>query len=151
MRIIDFFEPTSIVADLAGSTGREVLTELCRPLGTVTGVEAQFLVEALLVREQLGSTAVGDGVAIPHAKVPGLRGLVAGFGRSRAGIDFKAADAKPTRIFFALFAPANGQSLHLNALARMSRLLKAQVFRDALLDARDAAEVHRLIGAEDAK
>jgi mannitol/fructose-specific phosphotransferase system IIA component (Ntr-type) len=80
----------------------------------------------------------------------GLRRLVAAFGRSKSGIAFGALDSKPTTLFFVLLAPAGGQSLHVNALARISRLLKTAAFRESLLNAKDAAEIHRLIEAEDA-
>jgi PTS system nitrogen regulatory IIA component len=81
MKITEFLNPTAIVDDLAGSTAQEVLTEICRPLTATTGVETQRLVEALLAREQLASTAIGDGLAIPHCKVSGLRGLLARISR----------------------------------------------------------------------
>jgi PTS system nitrogen regulatory IIA component len=151
MKITEFLEPTAVIDDLAGSTAQAVLTELCRPLTATTGVDTQRLVEALVAREQLASTATGDGLAIPHGKVPGLSGLVAGLGRSRAGIDFKAPDSKPTALFFTLFAPDSGRSLHLNALARISRLFKTAEFREAILKAKDAAEIYQLIEIEDAK
>jgi nitrogen PTS system EIIA component len=80
-----------------------------------------------------------------------LRELVAGFGRSRAGIDFKAPDSKPTALFFILLAPASGQGLHLNALARISRLVKATAFRESLLKAKNAEEIYQLVEAEDTK
>ncbi len=151
MRITDFLGPKAIIDDLVGTTAQEVLTEICRPLAAATGVDAGHLVEALLAREQQGSTCIGAGVAIPHAKVPGLPGLVAGFGRSRNGIDFKSSDSTPTTLFFILFAPVGGQGLHLNALARISRLFKDPAFRESIRNAKDAAEIHRLIAAEDAK
>ena len=151
MQITDFLEPTAIIADLTGTTAREVFTEICRPLAATTGVGAEQLVEALLAREQQGSTGVGGGVALPHAKVAGLGGLVAGFGRSRTGIDFKSPDSNPAGLFFILFAPVGGQGLHLNALARISRLFKDPAFRESILKAKDAAEIYRLIAAGDAK
>jgi nitrogen PTS system EIIA component len=151
MKITEFLEPTAIIDDLIGSTPQEVLTELCRPLTATTGVEAHRLAEALLERERLASTGVGDGLAIPHGKVPGLRGLVAGFGRSRAGVDFNAPDRKPAALFFTLFAPERGRGLHLHALARISRLFKNAEFRESLLSAKDAAEMYQLMAAEDAK
>jgi PTS system nitrogen regulatory IIA component len=149
MRITDILEPTAVLDDVAGSTAAEVLTQICEPLATTTGVDAQRLVEALLARERQCSTGVGDGVAIPHAKVAGLRGLVAGFGRSRAGIDFKALDSKPTTLFFVLLAPEGVPGLHLNALARISRLFKSAAFRESLLRANGAAEILQLIATAD--
>lgn len=149
MRITDILEPTAVLDDVAGSTAAEVLTQICRPLAATTGVDVQRLVDALLARERQCSTGVGDGVAIPHARVAGLRGLVAGFGRSRAGIDFKALDSKPTTLFFVLLAPEGVPGLHLNALARISRLFKSAAFRESLLRANGAAESLQLIAAAD--
>ncbi|HTP26799.1 MAG TPA: PTS sugar transporter subunit IIA [Anaeromyxobacteraceae bacterium] len=149
MKITEFLEPTAIIDDLTGSTAPEVLIEMCRPLTATTGVDSQRLAEALLAREQLASTGVGDGLAIPHGKVPGLPGLVGAFGRSRAGIDFKAPDSKPAALFFTLFAPDDGRGLHLHALARVSRVFKRAAFRESLLKAKDAAEIYELMQAED--
>ena len=104
-----------------------------------------------MAREQLGSTGVGEGLAIPHAKVEGLRELVASFGLSRGGIDFKSMDSKPATFFFVLFAPPGVHGPHLNALARISRIFKTASFRDSLLQARDADEIYQLIKIEDAK
>ncbi len=151
MKITEFLQPNAIVDDLIGATPREVLNEICRPLAASAGVEATRLVEALLAREQAASTAVGDGLAIPHGKSPGLRGLVAGFGRSRTGVDFNAPDSKPAALFFALLAPEDGHGIHLKALARVSRLFRTSELRDALLKAKDSAEIYELLRAEDAK
>jgi len=151
MKITEFLEPTAIIDDLVGSTPQEVLTDLCRPLAASTGVNRERMVEALLTREQLAPTAVGEGLAIPHCKMAGLRGLVAGFGRSRAGVDFKAPDARPAELFFALLVPEDGRGVHLKALARISRLFKAAEFRESVLKAKDAAEIYQLMVAEDAK
>jgi PTS system nitrogen regulatory IIA component len=115
------------------------------------GVDAQKLVETLLDREKLGSTGIGEGVAIPHGKVPGLPGLTASFGRSVAGIDFRAIDGRPTHLFFALFAPENSAGAHLKALARTSRIFKNSAFRDSILRAPTSDDIYRLIEAEDAK
>ena len=83
--------------------------------------------------------------------MPGLPALVASFGRSVAGVDFRAIDGRPTHLFFTLFAPENSAGAHLKALARISRIFKNASFRDAILKAADAGEVYRLIEAEDAK
>jgi len=114
-------------------------------------VDAQKLLDTLLEREKLGSTGIGEGVAIPHGKVPGLPGLIASFGRSVQGIDFRAIDGRPTHLFFALFAPENSAGAHLKALARISRIFKNPAFRESILRAPSAEEIYRLIEAEDAK
>ena len=151
MKIVEFLRPDAVIASLSGQTGQAVLSELCRPLAAAQKVDGQRLLETLLDREKLGSTGIGEGVAIPHGKVSSLTGLMASFGRSTAGVDFRAIDGKPTHLFFALFAPENSAGAHLKALARISRIFKSPAFRAAILGAADAAEVYRLIEAEDAK
>jgi PTS system nitrogen regulatory IIA component len=151
MKIVEFLRADAVIANLAGQTGPAVLGELCRPLAAPQRVDAQRLLETLLDREKLGSTGIGEGVAIPHGKVPGLPGLMASFGRSTQGIDFRAIDGRPTHLFFTLFAPENSAGAHLKALARISRIFKNPAFREAILKAPDAGEIYRLIEAEDAK
>ncbi len=151
MKIVDFLQPAAVNARLAGSTPAEVLAELCRPVAAATGLDAGRLLQTLLDREKLGSTGVGDGVAIPHGKLPGLTGIVAAFGRAPEGVDFRAIDGRPARLFFVLFAPESSAGAHLKALARISRIFKNPAFRDAILKAANAAEIYRLIEAEDAK
>jgi PTS system nitrogen regulatory IIA component len=151
MKIVEFLRADAVIANLPGQTGPAVLAELCRPIAAAQRVEPQRLVDTLLDREKLGSTGIGEGVAIPHGKMPGLPGLVASFGRSVAGVDFRAIDGRPTHLFFTLFAPENSAGAHLKALARISRIFKNASFRDAILKAGGADEVYRLIEAEDAK
>src|SRR5512140_452280 len=151
MKIVEFLRFDAVIANLSGATGSAVLAELCRPLAAAHRVDAQKLLDTLLEREKLGSTGIGEGVAIPHGKVPGLPGLVASFGRSVAGVDFRANDGRPTHLFFTLFAPENSAGAHLKALARISRIFKNAAFRDAILKAASAEDVYRLIEAEDAK
>jgi PTS system nitrogen regulatory IIA component len=151
MKIVEFLQPAAVVGDLQGSTANAVLSELCRPLAATRRLDAQRLLETLLEREKLGSTGIGDGVAIPHGKIPGLPSLLASFGRSVPGVDFKAIDGRPTHLFFALFAPENSAGAHLKALARISRIFKSPAFRESVLHAKDAADMYRLIEAEDAK
>jgi len=149
VKIQDFLQPQAVVADLTGTTAAEVLAELCRPVAQAQGLDAARLVQVLLDREKLGSTGVGDGVAIPHGKLPGLPALVAVFGRSRQGVEYRAADGKPARLFFALFAPENSAGAHLKALSRVSRVFRLPAFREAIMAAPTAEEIHRLILAED--
>jgi len=151
MKIVEFLRADAVIANLSGQTGAAVLSELCRPIAAAQRVDAQRLLDTLLDREKLGSTGIGEGVAIPHGKVQGLPGLVASFGRSVPGIDFRAIDGHPTHLFFTLFAPENSAGAHLKALARISRIFKNPAFREAILKAAGADEVYRLIEAEDAK
>jgi PTS system nitrogen regulatory IIA component len=149
VRLADILRVDCIVADVAGRSVASVLSELSRPLAAAHRVDAQRVTEALLARERLGSTGIGEGVAVPHGKVAGLPGPAAAFGRCRQGIDFRSIDGKPTFLVVALLAPERGGAEHLQALARVSRLLKRPGFRQALLDAPDAPSIHRLIVEEE--
>ncbi len=151
MKIVDFLQPAAVNARLAGASPAEVLAELCRPVAAATGLDAGRLLQTLLDREKLGSTVVGEGVAIPHGKLPGLQGIVAAFGRAPEGVDFRAIDGRPARLFFVLFAPESSAGAHLKALARVSRIFRSPGFREAILAAPDAAAIYGLIQAEDAK
>lgn len=149
MRLTDILRADCVVADLSGRSVTSVLAELARVVAQAHRIDPQRAAEALQAREKLGSTGVGDGVAVPHGKIAGLPRIVAAFGRCREGVDFRSIDGKPTRLFLALLAPEKAGAEHLQALARASRLLKRPAFRQALLDAPDAPEIHRLIAEED--
>ena len=152
MRIAEFLREDLVFPDLAATDKAGVLGELCAGLArAVPGLSAQKLTETLLEREKLGSTGIGEGVAIPHGKLAGIPGLIAAFARSRGGVDFAAIDGKPTHLFFVLFAPDNSAGLHLKALARISRLFKQPQFRQGILAADGAAAIFRIISEEDAK
>ena len=151
MRIVEFLRPEAIIATLGGTSAQAVLAELCRPLGATYKLDSQRLLDTLLDREKLGSTGIGEGVAIPHGKVAGLPALIAAFGRSPQGIDFGAIDGKPTHLFFTLVAPENSAGAHLKALARISRIFKNPSFREAIMKAEGAEEIFRLIETEDGR
>src|SRR2546430_13092811 len=123
MRIAEFLREDLVFPDLAASDKGGVLGELSAGLARAyPGLSPGKLTETLLEREKLGSTGIGEGVAIPHGKLPGIQGLIAAFARSQGGVDFASIDGKPTQLFFVLFAPENSAGLHLKALARISRL-----------------------------
>jgi PTS system nitrogen regulatory IIA component len=146
-----------VIADLAGRTVEAALAELCRPLDS--GADLQDVLHALLEREKVGSTGIGDGVAVPHARIAGLPSLTATFGRSRRGLEFGATDGRPCHFFFALFVPEEDVGVRIvgvqvggvqvKALARISAMLNERAFRESLLEARDAAHIYRLISAHD--
>ncbi len=150
MKILDYLSKELIVADLKAEKKVDLLQELVEVLVKNNQVkDPNKALEVLLGREKLGSTGVGDGVAIPHAKFNEIKSLVAVFGRCRKGIDFESLDNKPTYLFFLFLAPENAASLHLKILARISRLLKRQDFRQSLIDAKDQEEIYRIIAEED--
>jgi PTS system nitrogen regulatory IIA component len=153
MKITDILAEDVVVPSLAGSTKEEIIEELA---GVVAEhhpeIDRERLVTALEDRERLNSTALGEGVAIPHGKLPGLKRVVAAFGRSEGpGVDFQSLDGKPTHLFFLLVAPEDSAGAHLKALARISRLLKDEGFRARLMRAEDAAALYRTIREEDDK
>src|SRR5512142_3584790 len=115
MKIVEFLRPDCVIDNLTGKTVQAVLSELCRPLAQSPKVDGQKLLETLLEREKLGSTVIGEGVAIPHGKVAGLPALIASFGRSPAGVDFRAIDGRPTNLVFALLAPEHAARADLAA------------------------------------
>ena len=152
MKIAEFLSPQAVVSALAARTKAQALQELCDSLARAhPTLDARKLMDVLQDREKLGSTGIGEGVAIPHGKLQGLPQLLASFGVSREGIDFEAIDGKPTHLFFALVAPENSAGVHLKALARISRLFKSPTFRAAILQAREPAQIYELIAQEDAK
>jgi PTS system nitrogen regulatory IIA component len=152
MKIGDMLTEELVVADLAGRTKGDVIEELAAVVHRAhPEIDQAALVQALEDRERLNSTALGEGVAIPHGKLGGLRRVVAAFGRSRPGIDFQSVDGKPTHLFFLLVAPEDSAGAHLKALARISRLLKDAGFRGRLMQATDADEIFRTIRDEDAR
>lgn len=152
MRIEDILTEELVVPVLQADTKTGILAELA---GTVAARHAEVdrgrLVTALEEREKLNSTALGDGVAIPHGKLAGIKRVFAAFGRSPCGVDFESLDGKPTHLFFLLVAPEESAGAHLKALARISRLLKNAEFRARLIEAPDAAAVFQTIRDEDAK
>jgi PTS system nitrogen regulatory IIA component len=152
MKIVDFVRPELIVGDLRGRDKAEVIRELADHLADhVSGVNRETLARVLLERERLASTAIGEGVAIPHGKLDAVGRLVACVGRAKNGVDFDSMDGRPTHLFFVLVAPENSTGVHLKALARISRLFKDPEFRTRLLAAADAAEMYRVIADEDAR
>jgi PTS system nitrogen regulatory IIA component len=152
MKIEEILDENLVIADLAARTKAEVLVELAHVVAIHSPqIDEARLVGALEERERLNSTALGDGVAIPHGKLPGIRRVFAAFGRSRSGVDFQSVDGKPTHLFFMLAAPEDSAGAHLKALARISRLLKDPAFRGRLLEAPDAHTLWTIIRDEDAR
>jgi nitrogen PTS system EIIA component len=152
MKITDLLSPDMIIADLKGATKPEVLNELAKAMADrYPEIKLSDLTAVLAERERLGSTAIGDGIAIPHGKLRGVTKIIGAFGRHQRGVDFDSLDGGPSQLFFVLVAPEDSASLHLKALARVSRLLKEASFRSRLLAAKDSAELYSLIKEEDNK
>lgn len=155
MKIVEFLRPDYVIEDLQATEKREALREICDVLTSrdPSLPPADKLFEVLEEREQLRSTGIGDNVAIPHGRIPGLPRLVAAFARSRPGIEFIGTDDNPGLFhhFIVVFAPENSAGLHLKALARITRLFKSAELRKAILAAPDADRLYELISDEDAR
>jgi PTS system nitrogen regulatory IIA component len=150
MKIIELLSPSQILPDLQATNKKGVLEELASPLASgPDGLSLTAVVEVLMERERLGSTGIGDNIAIPHGKLPQLSRLLLTFGRSLRGVDFDSMDGKPSHLFFMLLAPVNSSGQHLKALAKISRMLMSQTFRDNLMKAVGAEEIYRLIQERD--
>lgn len=150
MKILEILHRECIISNLRSHGKREVLEELTEALLQYkASLNKAALVEVLLERERLGSTGIGDGIAIPHGKVRELDELILSFGRSLEGIDFDSMDGRPSHLFFLLVAPENSAGVHLRALAKISRLLKSAQFRKKLMDAHTTDEIFHIIHEED--
>ena len=154
MQIMDFLSKKAILTDIKSTSKEEVIKEMVDFLieaGDVEKRNRNKLIDALMSREALGSTAIGQGIAIPHAKCDCVDKLVAAFGLSRKGVDFDSLDGELAYIFFLLVAPQDSAGPHLKALARISRLLKDKYFRDTLRTCMDEKSVIKVITQEDEK
>jgi PTS system nitrogen regulatory IIA component len=154
MKILDFLCSGAIIPDLKSTTKKELIDEMVSAMVEAGAFEKKHkvkIVDVLLARESLGSTAIGQGIAIPHGKTDCVDTLVAGLGVSKKGIDFDALDGEPAHIFFLLAAPVDSAGPHLKALARVSRLLKDKYFRESLKIAKDKKEILELVSREDAQ
>jgi PTS system nitrogen regulatory IIA component len=149
MKIQDVLLREAIVDDLKSQTKKGILEELVAPVAQIAGVNPEELVRVLIERERLGSTGIGGGIGIPHGKLKDLDSLVLGFGLSRNGVDFESIDGLPTHIFFILITPENSTGLHLKLLARISRILKNDPFRERLMNAADGDDIFNIIKEED--
>lgn len=148
MNIAEMLPVDAVVPDLKAKTPNGVFEELLVPLERAhPGLLHDQLVETLCAREKMGSTAVGDGVAIPHGKVPGLEHVLLAVGRSLEGIDFGAPDKQLCHIFFLILAPEQGAGAHLKLLAQIARRAKDSVFRSEVMLADDSAQIMHALTA----
>lgn len=146
MKISELLNPQAVVAEVQSRDKGKVLVELTDALVSCDkSLQPDEVMQVLLERERLGSTGIGDGVAIPHGKLKGLPELMLAFGRSREGVDFDSMDGKPAHLFFLLIAPEESVGVHLKTLARISKLLKDSSVRQRLLDAVDQKAIYQII------
>jgi len=150
MNLSDFMHKDLILIDLLSDTKEDIIEELiCSIIKTGFTDSEEPLYKAILDREALGSTAIGKGVAIPHAETTSVKEKIIVFGRSKKGIDFNAIDGKPVHLFFMIISPHREISPHLKILARIFRFLKDKTFRDALMNAKSSEDIMELIAMEE--
>jgi PTS system nitrogen regulatory IIA component len=152
MKINLLLQPEDIIPVLSAETKDEVLNELAaKVVERHHGLDHPELLKILHERERLGSTGIGDGIAIPHGKMKKAKELVLAFGRSLSGVDFNALDGRKVNLFFLLVAPEDAVGVHLKMLARISRILKDPAVRKGLLEAPDAASIFKIIREQDSR
>jgi fructose-specific phosphotransferase system IIA component len=154
MKIMDFLSKNAILADLKSTKKDDVIKEMVDLLisaGEIDKSTRAKVIDSLMERESLGSTAIGQGIAIPHAKTDSVGKLVGAFALSKKGVEFDSLDGEPVYIFFMLLAAQDSAGPHLKALARISRLFKDKYFRDSLRNSVDEKAIVKVISQEDEK
>jgi len=152
MTISDILQKDHIIPDLKAGDKEGALREVSLYLehkGIIP--DHSKLLQALLEREKLGSTGIGDNMAIPHAKLEGIEQITTVFARSLSGVEFQSLDRKPVHFVFLLLAPPVSTGMHLKALAKIARLFKNPSLRENILGAEEASTIHTLLLEEDSK
>lgn len=145
MDIEDLLATDMVFADFKASSKKQVLQTLSRRWAAEKGVDERLAFEKLLERERLGSTGVGKGVAIPHARIAGLQNITGAFARLSTPVDFDSVDDAPVDLVFMLFAPEDAGADHLKALARISRLLRDTTICDKFRQTGDNAALYAMV------
>ncbi len=152
MKISEILKQEYIIKELNSPDKKNVLDELSTFLETKGDVTSkEKLLDALKEREKLGSTGIGENVAIPHAKISDIDKIITVFGRSKNGVEFESLDQKPVNFIFLVLAPENSTGQHLKALARISRLFKNTSLRESVLKANEADQIYSILVDEDSK
>lgn len=152
VKIIDYLQEERVIPELQGTDKRSVLKELSGLLVEPCQVaSAEELLQVLLDREKLGSTGIGEGIAIPHGRLKKLKNFLVSFGRSMKGVDFDSIDRKPSQLFFLVMAPENSAVDNLKLLGRIVTLLKDPSFKRRLMGAPSQKELFQIISEEDEK
>jgi nitrogen PTS system EIIA component len=152
MKIDEILKKESVIANIAGKNKLDVIKEMTERLKQNSNIkDDQTLYTTLMEREKLGSTGIGENVAIPHGKSDELTQIITVFARSLGGVDFESLDQKPVHFVYMVIAPAHSTGLHLKALARISRLFKNQTLREGILKAEDSNAIYSILLEEDSK
>lgn len=150
MKLMDYLAKEAIVVELQGTDKKSVLDELVESLAKDGKISyADKVVKILLDREELGSTGIGQGIAIPHGKTDQVNNVVIAYGASKKGIEFESLDGEPVYLVFLLLAPVESTGIHLKALAKISRMLKDKHFRQSLREAKTTDGIISIIKEED--
>jgi len=146
MKLSEIFNPQLIISNLKAHDKKGALEELSQIITEQNpSLNKRAVLQVLLEREKLGTTGIGDGIALPHGKLAELSNLLISFGRSIDGLDFDSIDEQPAYLFFLLLAPENSAGMHLTALAKISRMLKDGNFRQRLMGAKTRKEIYKVI------
>jgi mannitol/fructose-specific phosphotransferase system IIA component (Ntr-type) len=146
MNLLEILSPDSVIAPLVAKDKKGVIDELVDLLASVKKVnDARLLKDAVWQREQMRTTGIGAGLAIPHGKCPGMPGLAMAIGRPASPMEFEAIDGQPVRLVVLLASPPDRTSDHIQALARISRLMTMEDFRERIYAAQTAAEIYELL------
>jgi PTS system nitrogen regulatory IIA component len=145
MDLVDLLTPDGVVANSRASSKKQILQDLARKAAELTGADERAIFDVVLERERLGSTGVGNGIAIPHGKLAGLKRLSGVFARLEKPVDFEAIDEQPVDLVFLLLAPEGAGADHLKALAKVSRLLRDKRMCDKLRGSDKAEAIYALI------
>ena len=145
MEIVDLISPESVVPNLRATSKKQALQELARRAAEITGLHERAIFDVLLERERLGTTGVGNGIAIPHGKLPQLSRLYGLFARLERPISFDSIDEQPVDLIFLLLAPESAGADHLKALARVSRLLRDKAVCEKLRGTDSAEGLYALL------
>jgi PTS system nitrogen regulatory IIA component len=152
MKIMSYLNEEWVIPDLQGTDKPSILKELSSVLVKSCQVmSVEELLQVLLDREKLGSTGIGEGIAIPHGRLKKLKKFFISFGRSLKGVDFDSIDQKPTQIFFLVMAPENSAVDNLKLLGRIVTLLKEPSFKRRLMEAPSQKELFQVLSEEDEK
>lgn len=145
MELADIVSQDAIVPCAKVASKRQLLQLLAEKAAALTGIDTAVIFETLANREQLGSTGLGNGIAIPHGKIKGLPGVTAVFARLAQPIDFDAVDDQPVDLVVMLLAPEGSGADHLKALSRVARLLRADGVVDRLRGTKDEAKLRDIL------
>jgi nitrogen PTS system EIIA component len=146
MRLSEILAIDNIIPELKAKDKKGVLGELAEVIANYdASIDKGLLVKVLIEREHLGSTGIGDGVAIPHGKLSSVKQPIVSFGRSKKGLDFDSMDGQPAFLFFLLLAPENSSGVHLQVLTKIARILKSSTFRKALMQVESREEIYQTI------